>query len=93
MIAMRNVHLRRRLAPVCVVMDFLTQRVETVDLVHETEAGYISVIAEAPFWVDLDGFGRIFMHATNVGGGNRPDIVVEESPGGVDRRGGVPPVD
>lgn len=93
MIAMRNVHLRRRLVPVRIVVDFLTQGVETVDLVHEAEAGYIGVIAEAPFWVDLDGFGWIFVHATNVGGGYGPNVVVEESPGGVDRRGGVPPVD
>ena len=93
MIAMRDVHLRGRIVPVCAVMDFLAQGVETVNLVHETEAGYIGVIAEAPFRVDLDGFGWIFMHATDVGGGYRPDVVVEELPGGVNRRGGVLPVD
>ena len=93
MVAMRDVHLRGRLVPVRVVIDFFTQRVKTVDLMHETEAGYIGIIAKAPFWVDLDRFGWIFMHATNVGGGYRPDVMVKKSPGGVNRWGRIPPVD
>lgn len=54
-----------------------------MDLVHETKAGYIGIIAKAPFWVDLDGFGWILMHMTNVRGGYRPDVMVQKPPGGV----------
>jgi hypothetical protein len=93
MIAMRNMHLRGRLVPVRVVMHFFAQGVETVDLVHKAEAGYIGIIAETEFRVDLDGFGWIFMDATNVRGGYGPDFLIEETPGGVDRRGRVLPVD
>lgn len=52
-----------------------------MDLVDEVVRRNVRVVAHAPFGVDLDGAGRVLVHAPDRVLRHGPDVVVEELPG------------
>lgn len=80
MVAVRDVRLGRCRVPVPVVMDLFAQRVQAVDLVDKVVRCDVRVVAHVPFGIDLDGAGRVLVHAFDCVRGDGPDVVVEKLP-------------